>query len=199
MTMPPDDLFPELLRRVRGGDQQAAAELVRHYEASVRRVARIQMRDPRLRRCLDSMDICQSVFSSFFQRVYLGQYELKTPEDLCKLLATMARNKVIAQVRRPHVNRRQECQPRGEEETGTEPAAPDASPARQAEARDLLDAVRGRLTEEECWLAEQRAQGRPWAEVAAELNGSPEALRKKHDRALQRVAQELGLDDWSPE
>jgi RNA polymerase sigma-70 factor (ECF subfamily) len=196
--MPPDDLFAELLHRVRDGDQQAAAELVRHYEASVRRVARIQMRDPRLRRCLDSMDICQSVFSSFFQRVYLGHYELKTPEDLCKLLATMARNKVIAQVRRPHVNRRQECQPRGEEdESGTEPAAPDASPARQAEARDLLEAVRGRLTEEERWLAEQRAPGRPGAEVAAERHGSAEALRKKHDRALQRVAQELGLDDCS--
>jgi RNA polymerase sigma-70 factor (ECF subfamily) len=197
--MSPDDSFSELLRRVRGGDQAAAAELVRHYEATVRRVARIQMRDPRLRRSLDSMDVCQSVFGSFFQRVYLGHYELKTPEDLCKLLATMARNKVIAQVRRPHVNRRQECRPDCAGAAGYEPPAPDASPVRHAEARDLLDAVRRRLTDEERWLAEQRAQGRPWAEVAAERNASAEALRKKHDRALQRVAQELGLDDWSPE
>src|SRR5262249_47799769 len=185
---PPATLSPEFPRRAAGGPQRPAADLVRHYEATVRRVARIQMRDPRLRRSLDSMDVCQSVFGSFFQRVCLGEYELKTPEDLCKLLATMARNKVIAQVRRPHVHRRQECRPEEADGAGPEPPAPDASPVQQAEARDLLDAVRRRLTEEERWLAEQRAQGRPWAEVAAERNASPEALRKKHDRALQRVA-----------
>jgi RNA polymerase sigma factor (sigma-70 family) len=191
--MAPDESFPELLRRVRGGDQQAATDLVRLYEPAVRRVARIQMRDPRLRRTLDSMDICQSIFSSFFARVSRGQFELNTPDDLRKLLAVMARNKVIAQARRPHVNRQKELQLDSRALDG--PASPEPGPGRQAEARDLLEHVRTRLTDEECWLAEQRAAGRPWAEVAAERNASPEALRKKHDRALRRVAQELGLDE----
>ena len=40
-----------------------------------------------------------------------------------------------------------------------------------------------------------RHQGREWADIAAEVGGSPEALRKKLSRTVERVAQELGLDD----
>jgi RNA polymerase sigma-70 factor (ECF subfamily) len=198
--MSPDDSFVNLMQRVRAKDGQAAADLIRLYEPAVRRVVRIQMRDPRMRRTLDSMDICQSIFGSFFVRVALGQFELNTPDDLRKLLAVMARNKVIAQARRPHVSRQQERQlDNGDSGVVGMPASPEPGPSRQAEARDLLDQVRARLTEEERWLADQRAGGRPWAEIAAERNGSQEALRKKLERALDRVSQELGLEESSPE
>ena len=198
--MSPDDSFVDLMRRVRAKDGQAAADLIRLYEPAVRRVVRIQMRDPRLRRTLDSMDICQSIFGSFFVRVTLGQYELNSPDDLRKLLAVMARNKVVTQARRPHVQRRQERQlDNGDSGAVGMPASPEPGPSRQAEARDLLEQVRGRLTEEERWLADQRAGGRPWAEIAAERNGSAEALRKKLERALDRVAQELGLEESADE
>jgi hypothetical protein len=62
-------------------------------------------------------------------------------------------------------------------------------------ARDLLQEFRKRLSEEERALADQRARGREWAEIAAERGGSPEALRKQLARALDRVAQELGLEE----
>ena len=88
-----------LLRRVRAGDAQAAAELVRRYEPAIRRAARVRLVDTRLNRLLDSMDICQSVMASFFVRAALGQYELETPAQLLKLLATMTRNKLANQVK----------------------------------------------------------------------------------------------------
>jgi hypothetical protein len=44
-------------------------------------------------------------------------------------------------------------------------------------------------------LADQRALNRDWAQIAAERGGTPEALRKKLVRAVDRVAQELGLDN----
>jgi hypothetical protein len=44
------------------------------------------------------------------------------------------------------------------------------------------------------YVAEQRAQGREWADIAAELHTSPDALRKKLDRAVDRLAEQLGLD-----
>ena len=91
--------FQVLLRRVRAGDGQAAAELVRRYEPAIRRAARVRLVDTRLNRLLDSMDICQSVLASFFVRTALGQYELETPEQLLKLLATMTRNKLANQVK----------------------------------------------------------------------------------------------------
>ncbi len=98
--------FQVLLRRVRAGDGQAAAELVRRYEPAIRRAARVRLVDTRLNRLLDSMDICQSVLASFFVRTALGQYELETPEQLLKLLATMARNKLANQVKGHRATRR---------------------------------------------------------------------------------------------
>src|SRR5947209_1098106 len=85
--------FPDLIRRVRAGDETAATELVKQYESAVRRVVRLRL-DARLRRVCDSMDICQAVLGSFFVRAASGQYELNTPEQLLKLLATMARFKL---------------------------------------------------------------------------------------------------------
>src|SRR6516225_793826 len=99
-------LFADLIRRVRAGEEEAAADLVRRYEPAIRRVVRVHLRDPRLRRVLDSMDICQSVLATFFVRANLGQYELDTPDSLLKLLATIARNKLSNQAARQHAARR---------------------------------------------------------------------------------------------
>ena len=64
--MPEQTSFADLIRRVRAGDDQAARELVREYEPAIRRAVRIQLRNPRLRAQLDSVDICQSVLANFF-------------------------------------------------------------------------------------------------------------------------------------
>src|SRR5579883_2868016 len=104
--MSSDDAFTDLIRRVREGDEVAAAELVRGYEPAIRRVVRVHLRDPRLRRVLDSTDICQSVLATFFVRANLGEYELKTPDDLLKLLATIARHKVTNEAKKQQALRR---------------------------------------------------------------------------------------------
>ena len=72
--MAEDASFIDLVRRVRLGDQDAAADMVRRYESAIRYTVRFRL-DPRLRSTLDSMDICQSVMGSFFYRAALGQYE----------------------------------------------------------------------------------------------------------------------------
>ena len=95
-----DDSFAQLLSRVRAGDAEAAEELVRRYEPTLRRMVHVRLVSDRLRRLFDAEDICQSVLASFFVRAALGQFELATPEDLLKLLATMARNKVVNKARR---------------------------------------------------------------------------------------------------
>jgi DNA-directed RNA polymerase specialized sigma24 family protein len=92
--------FHDLIIRLRTGDAGAAAELVRRYEPTIRLIVRRRLSDPALRRVLDSMDICQSVLASFFLRAAVGQYQLDDPQQLLKLLATMARNKVLHEVAR---------------------------------------------------------------------------------------------------
>jgi RNA polymerase sigma-70 factor (ECF subfamily) len=186
--------FEDLVQRTRAGDQRAAAELVRRFEPAVRRVARIRLADQRLRRTLDSMDICQSVLASFFVRAAMGQYEIATPDDLLKLLAQMARNKVADRARRHHAAKRDVKQASSEPADELNIACPQPTPSEVVGGRELLEQFRARLSPEERRLAELRAQRREWDEIAAEVGGTPEALRKRLARALDRVAGELELD-----
>ena len=91
--------FSAFIVRIRAGDEQATADLVKRYEPEIRREVRLRLRDPRLRRDFDSMDICQSVLASFFLRAAAGQFDLEQPDQLLKLLVAMARNKLAAQGR----------------------------------------------------------------------------------------------------
>jgi RNA polymerase sigma-70 factor (ECF subfamily) len=184
----------DLLRRVRGGDQGAAAELVRQYEPTIRRVARVRLLDTRLRRLLDSMDICQSVFGSFFVRAALGEYDLKTPEQLLNLLVSMSSRKVIDQARRAKAARRDIRRSEEGDPAEQQWAAPGPSPSQEVAGAELLEEFRSRLSAEERQLAEDRAAGLDWPQIAAKRGGSPEALRKRLARAIDRISAELGLE-----
>src|SRR5580658_9325083 len=95
-----DHAFLSLMERVRAGDQDSATLLVKQYESAVRRAVRFRLTDLRMRSLFDSMDICQSAMGSFFVRAAAGQYEVHSPEDLVKLLTTIARNKLVNHVRK---------------------------------------------------------------------------------------------------
>jgi RNA polymerase sigma-70 factor (ECF subfamily) len=193
--MPEETPFQEIIARVRGGDGDAAAELVRRYEPAIRRVVRLRLTDARMRRAFDSMDVCQSVLASFFMRAALGQYDLASPEQLLKLLAQMARHKVTDQMRKERAERRDVGRLHDDAAAAGKVAAAEASPSRQIAGKELLVEVRKRLSAEEKELAELRAQGREWADIGHERGESPEALRKRLARGLDRVAQQLGLDE----
>jgi RNA polymerase sigma factor (sigma-70 family) len=192
--MPPDPSFDELIRRVSSGDEDAAARLVRDFEPVIRRVLRARLRDSPARREFDSMDICQSVLANFFVRVAAGQYDLKEPDDLIKLLLTMTRNKVAEKIRHQHRQRRDSRRTVG----GVEElplAGRDSTPSSVVAGKELLEQARKRLSEEERQLAELRGQGLSWEEVATSLGGTAGARRNQLARALDRVVQELRLDE----
>src|SRR5262245_21317436 len=88
--------FAELLRRVRLGDEQAAADLVRVYLPALQRLARVRLRSLQLQRFYDADDLCQSVLLAFFPRIAQGRYQLDSPADLLRLLSTMLRNKLLS-------------------------------------------------------------------------------------------------------
>src|SRR5689334_10840505 len=114
--------FDDLLRRVRAGDADAAANLVRQYEPVVRLEVKMRLTDTRLRRVVDSMDLCQSVMASFFVRAAAGQYELGSPKDLVRLLVGIARNKVAFQARKLHAARRDQRRERAVDPDVFDPA-----------------------------------------------------------------------------
>ncbi len=191
----PRDDYSEFIGRIRQGDEGAAEELVRHYEAEIRLEVRgwLRLRNPALRRVFDSMDICQSVLASFFARAALGDFDLDEPSQLIRLLVGMARKKVAEQARH-HQRQRRDVRRVGDLALEAGAVASTAeSPSRVASGRELLQKFRERMSEEERRIAELRAKGFDWAGVATELGGTPDGRRKQLARAVARVEEDLGL------
>ncbi len=191
--------FADLIGRVRAGDQDAATELVRRYEPAIRRAVRFRLADSQLSRLFDSMDICQSVMASFFLRTAAGQYDITQPEQLIKLLGAIARNKLAnqarAQGRQRRDFRRVEAGAVNEEHVVDDTE----SPSQQVACQELLVKAQQLLSAEERELVELRKDGLGWAEIADKQGGTAEAQRKKLARAVERVAHQLDLDDFSDE
>jgi RNA polymerase sigma-70 factor (ECF subfamily) len=191
--MEEQDNFVDLLARVRAGDEQAASDLVRIHEPQIRRVVRVRLTSASLRRQMDSMDVCQSVLGEFFVRAATGQFDLQSPIELVQLLAKMAKNKVIDHTRRQKAARRDV---RRLETIGSDDAAfvgQDPTPSRVVSGREMLEMVRARLVEGDRYLADQRALGRSWQDLAEELGEKADALRMRLSRALDRVRSEVGF------
>jgi RNA polymerase sigma-70 factor (ECF subfamily) len=193
--MSAEPTFAEFVRRIRAGDDQAAAELVKRYEPAIRMEVRMRLSDGRLRRVFDSSDICQSVLASFFVRAALGQYDLEKPEQLIKLLIGMTRNKVAFQARKQRAQRRDHRRNVAADLGEADAAGTIPSPSRYIIAKELLGEFRQRLSIEERQLADLRAQGVEWSEIAAQVGGTAQGRRKQLSRGLDRVAHDLGLDE----
>jgi RNA polymerase sigma-70 factor (ECF subfamily) len=130
--------------------------------------------------------------ASFFVRAAAGQFDLEQPDQLLRLLVTMAQHKVARQVRRHRADRRDYRRSEVHDLERLEGrAAAAASPSRLVAGRELLEKFLRRLTAEERQLADLRAQGYEWAEIAGRLGGTPGARSKQLARALDRVEQHL--------
>src|SRR5438270_6728614 len=161
-----DPSFVELIRGIRAGDQDAAQQFVRQFENVIRRQLRGRLTDPKLCRLFDSEDVCQMIFASFFIRAAAGQYELDRPEQLLKLLATMARNKVVSLARkqraRPADQQRVEDSALHEKVLATEPG-----PSTVFVLGELRQEIDRRLSDEESRMVAMRKEGRAWSDIAA--------------------------------
>ncbi len=191
----PDD-YASFIRRVRAGDERATEDLVRRYVPEIRLEIRVwlRMRDPRLRRVFDSMDILQSVLVSFFVRAAVGDFDLDEPQQLIRLLVGMARNKLSEHVKHHQRNRRDVRRTAGLSPEENPVAGREETPSQVVASRELLQKFREQLSEEEMCLADLRASGLDWASVAAQVGGTPEGRRKQLARAIERVGSGLGLD-----
>jgi len=191
--------FQDLIGRVRAGDPIAASELVKRYEPAIRRAVRFRLANSQLSRLFDSMDICQSVMASFFVRVAAGQYDIEQPEQLVKLLGAVARNKLVCQSRAQQRQRRDYRRNEGGIADEEQMVDQNPSPSVQIASRELLERAERLLSPDERALVESRKEGLEWNVIAERQGGTPEALRKKLARAVDRVAHQLDLDEYADE
>lgn len=184
-SWPVDEDFSVLLARARSGESEAATDLVRRYEPELRRYVRLRLTDSRLRRFVDSIDICQSIFGRFFAGLFEGRYEIHSAQQLIALLLRMAKNEVCDQIRKQRTARRggpayQEAPLHSVESL----ADGGQSPSEQASGREFVAKVLEELPSRERFVAERRIDGFGWAELAVELKTDADVLRKRLSRAL---------------
>lgn len=90
--------FDELVAQLKEGSQDAAWDLVELYGPHILRVVRRSL-TREIRPKFDSQDFVQAVWASFF--THRDRFlDVEGPEQLVGLLATMARHKIVDEVRR---------------------------------------------------------------------------------------------------
>src|SRR4051812_21028485 len=183
----PDDPheIPRFLARIRGGDEDAARELLTRYEAEVRLVVRRQL--PRLLRSrFDSLDFLQSVWGSFFRRVRTGPADFEDSRHLVAFLARAAKNKVIDEYRRAGSQKQDMHREEPIYAEGNRPrdlAADIDTPSEVAQAREVFGRLRDLLPEDRRTILELKAEGLSSREIGERIGVS--------ERTVQRVLEDL--------
>jgi DNA-directed RNA polymerase specialized sigma24 family protein len=192
-TLMPNLGFTDLVKRAGQGEQQAASDLMERYAPALRRQIRFTLMDNKLRRVLEETDICQSVMGQFFSGLSAGHFVLDGPEQLIGLLKQMVRNKITDHARYWRAGRRdylRNITPSDSDRVG-EPLCPQPTPSRIVENSEFLTQFESRLSDWERMIFAFRRQGMNWPEIASRTGGGSEAIRKRFERALDRVGRML--------
>lgn len=190
-----DDSFQDLIRRVRMGDAAAAESLHQTYGEQVMRIVRVRMTNPGLRRQMDSIDVCQSVFADFFVRMALGQLDVSQPSDLLKLLATMAKNRVVHHSNKQRAQKRDVRRTLGQQLDQMGLAGTEETPSQIVSSRELIEKVLGQMGAEQRLIAAERRDGRTWDEIGVALGRTGESVRKQFERSLNLIGKQFGIEE----
>ncbi|MGI8549612.1 MAG: RNA polymerase sigma factor [Dehalococcoidia bacterium] len=202
-----NETFNALIRRLTQGDDMAAQELVGQDEAVVRLEVRCWL-GTTLRRQLDSIDICQAVWASFFARERPKgssdePFSLDNPAQLIALLKDMARKKVCYEARKLKTQKRD-----GQHVALEEDRVIDfrTSVSQLVIERELNQAFLRSLDPLERRIFELLGIERSWQDLLAMIDQIADevgvavpfkknvvAMRKWYNRAMKRVAGGLGL------
>lgn len=164
-----------LIRRATGGDHAAFATLMRRYESRIQRYLRQMVGEAEL-----AGDLTQETFLAAYRALARWQpppeTAPQTSDPLSPWLYRIATNRALSALRSQAVSRRTSPAPASEEIASVEDAAV---------GRALLRAALETLDEDDAaCLVLHYVAGERYGEIAARLNLSSEAVRKRVGRAL---------------
>lgn len=184
-----DPQFAALLDEVRAGSQDAAWKLVEKYERDVQRFVRRSL-NQRLRSKFDSLDFVQIVWGSFF-RTPERLHGIDRAEQLIAYLATLAKYKVLTEVRRRletekydvvREDVRNEKRPLPDDNCADTPR-----PSQVAIAKERWEQIIAGEPEQVRRIVELRLQGTTFHEIADHLHIHETTARKTIKRLLHRA------------
>jgi RNA polymerase sigma factor (sigma-70 family) len=192
----PDSDFLNLLARVRGGDDLAAAELVRRYERAVLRSVRSRL-SRTMRGALDSMDVMQSVHRSLLTGLKNERFHFASAQQLIGLAVVMVQRKVARHWRKLKRFPAAGASP-AEMSSATpleEIAGDESSPSDTATANDLLQRFLTHLDTFDRELVRLKLEGHSSVESAAILGREPAFVRMRWSRLRQMLRQRGHFDE----
>jgi DNA-directed RNA polymerase specialized sigma24 family protein len=134
------------------------------------------------------------VLAKFFLHKLASRCQLDDADQLTRLLVRMARNKVRDALRKLRARRSGKRLEQADADAVVHNLANgDSTPSTIVASQELLQHIHLRLSDDEKSLAQMRLLGLDWLAIAAHVGRSPDALRKKLARALDRVKRELEL------
>jgi RNA polymerase sigma-70 factor (ECF subfamily) len=172
-----------LLRRLRGGSEDAATQLYRRYAHRLRALARANT-SAHLARRVDAEDIVQSVFRIFFTAASQGLYDVPAGEDLWKLLLVIALNKIRAEGVF-HQAAKRDIRTTAELDPAAEPQDPEdfAASFLRLVVKDTLE----RMPPVERQTLELRMEGYEVAEIADRIGRSKRTVERSLQQARTRL------------
>jgi RNA polymerase sigma-70 factor (ECF subfamily) len=186
--------FQTLLKAAQAGSQEAARELHDTYVKHVLRCVRHKMWR-RLRTRFDSADFVQQVWASFFADGNTLP-DFATPAELVVFLQTLAERKVLLEGRRQHrqktdIQLEQRIDEQASTVLGPHPAAHDPTPSAIAVYHEQYDRLVEQQVPEVREVAEMRASGSTFAEIAESLDIDESTAR----RFMRRVRRRSSADE----
>lgn len=183
--------FDELMNRVKAGDEEAASQLVADYGNHVMAAVRFRL-GRRIRIRVDSQDIAQAIWKSFFE---LAETQpIDSPQQLVAILAAMSLNKLSDAYRRHLV-----AKPRAMSREDRRPLKvndrrlpnDDATPSQFAIARERFRRIFSERTPTEQEVIRRRIAGHTFDEIGASLGINERTAR----RVIEKLWEEHGHDE----
>jgi RNA polymerase sigma-70 factor, ECF subfamily len=177
-----------LLRRLRGGEQDAAEALYVRYARRLRALASTQT-SAALASRFDPEDVVQSVFRTFFRRAADGQYDVPEGEELWNLLLVISLNKIRALATYHKAAKRDATTTFPLTSAESSSSGPDASKYEALQILELvIDEVLVNLPESQRAMIRMRIEGHAVDEIAAATQRSKRTV----ERALMQFRAQLG-------
>jgi RNA polymerase sigma-70 factor (ECF subfamily) len=187
-----NDSFHEFLTRLRARDGDAARELFRRFTGQLIILARRRLDGP-LRHKVDSEDVVQSTYKSFFRRYDEGDLDFVNWNSLWGLLTLITLRKCADRVAYHQAERRDAARevsaPPGSEAgapvsdaLGREPTPHEAAMLAETVERLLAD-----LDGDERPIIELSLQGHSTQEISEQLNVPERTVRRVRERIRHRL------------
>jgi RNA polymerase sigma-70 factor, ECF subfamily len=174
-----------LLRRLRGGCQDAATALYIRYAHRLRALVKAQCSTALARR-VEPDDIVQSVFHRFFKRVCQGHYDVPDSEELWGLFLVMALNKIRSEETYHRADKRNLHLTQSIPEDLPDTARPRDAASYAVLSGTLAEVLDG-LPRQQRDMVELRIQGHGIDEIARQTGRSKRTV----ERNLQEIRRQL--------